>query len=109
MASGTVLSRDGIAIYITAAEGLGLSLEGPEPSEEQLSRLASIGQPGPRQAETPPEDLLAPWGDQIYQWLTGYRLQLTRILELLAERGCPVSYARIASLKTLPNEDGCLT
>ena len=30
--------------------------------------------------------------DQIYQWLTGDRLQLTRIRELLAARGCPVSY-----------------
>ena len=74
IASGTGLSRDTVAKYIAAAEGLGVSREGPEPSEEQLSRLAVIGQPGPRQVETPSEDLLSPWADQIYRWLTGDRL-----------------------------------
>ena len=49
---------------------------------EELSRLATIGQSGPRQAVTPGQDLLEPWADQIYQWLTGDRLQLTRIREL---------------------------
>ncbi len=33
IASGMGLSRDTVAKYITAAEGLGLSLEGPDPSE----------------------------------------------------------------------------
>ena len=72
-----------------------MSREGPEPSDDQLSRLAVIGQPGPRQVETPSEGVLSPWADQIYQWLTGDRLQLTRIRELLAERGCRVSYASL--------------
>ena len=72
-----------------------MSREGQEPSEEQLSRLAALGQPGPKQVEAPSEDLLAPWADQIYRWLTGDRLQLTRIRELLAERGCRVSYASL--------------
>ena len=31
-------------------------------------------------------------GRQIYQWLTGDRLQMTRIHELLSARGCSVSY-----------------
>ncbi len=61
-------------------------------SDDQLSRLAAIGQPGPRQAETPNEDPLAPWADPIYRWLTGDRLQVTRIHELQLGRGCPVSY-----------------
>ena len=39
-----------------------------------------------------PEDLLTPWGDQVYQWLSVDRLQMTRIQELMAERGCCVSY-----------------
>ena len=95
IASGTGLSRDTVARYITAAEALGVSREGQEPSEEQLSRLAAVGQPGPKQVEAPSEDLLAPWADQIYRWLTGDRLQLTRIRELLAERGCRVSYASL--------------
>ncbi len=95
IASGTGLSRDTVARYITAAVALGVSREGTELSEEQLSRLASIGQPGPRQVETPSEELLAPWADQIHRWLTGDRLQLTRIQELLRERDCQVSYASL--------------
>ena len=95
IASGTGLSRDTVAKYIAAAEGLDVSREGPKPSDDQLSLLAVIGQPGPRQVETPSEGVLAPCADQIYQWLTGDRLQLTRIRELLAERGCRVSYASL--------------
>ena len=41
----------------------------------------------------PSQDLLMPWGDQIYQWLTGDRSQTTRIHELLAVIGCRVSYS----------------
>ena len=95
IASGMGLSRDTVAKYITAAEGLGLSLEGPDPSEEQLSRLAAMGQPGPRQVVAPRQDMLEPWADQIHRWLTGDRLQLTRIHELLAARGCRVSYTSL--------------
>ena len=100
IASGTGLSRDTVARYITAAVALGVSREGTELSEEQLSRLASIGQPGPRQVETPSEELLAPWADQIHRWLTGDRLQLTRIQELLRERDCQVSYASLQRFVT---------
>ena len=47
IASGRGLSRDTVVRYITAAEALGVSRLGPEPSEEHLSRLAVVGQPGP--------------------------------------------------------------
>ena len=33
--------------------------------------------------------------DQVYQWLNADRLQVTRILELLLERGCEVSYTSL--------------
>ena len=92
IASGTGLSRNTVRKYLTAAKADGIARDGPVPTDDQLCRLAVIGQPGPRQAETPSEDLLAPWADQLYQWLTGDRLQLTRIHELLLGRGCPVSY-----------------
>ena len=75
--------------------GAGVSREGPAPTEEQLGRLAAISRPGPQHGAVPTEDRLAPWADQIYQWLTGGRLQLTRVQELLAQRGCPVSYASL--------------
>ena len=95
IASGTGLSRDTVRRYVAAANEEGLNQNGPSPSEEQLSRLASVGRSGPRWAATPAEDLLAPWGDQIYQWLTADHLQLTRILELLLDRGCEVSYTSL--------------
>ena len=109
IASGTGLSRDTVARYITTAAALGVSPEGGEPSEEQLSRLAALGQPGPRQATTPSEDLLAPWADQIHRWLTGDRLltriqellQLTRIQELLGE-GLPGIVCLPAALRGPP-------
>ena len=92
IALGTGLSRDTIAKYVAAAQEEGIVRDGLVATAEQLSRLATIGQSGPRQAVTPGQDQLEPWADQIYQWLTGDRLQLTRIRELLAARGCPVSY-----------------
>ena len=60
-----------------------------------MSRLAGISRAGPRQVETPVEDSLAPWADQIYQWLTGDRLKVTRVQELLEARGCKVSYTSL--------------
>ena len=69
--------------------------DGPVPDEEQLSQLAGISRADPRMVETPVEDSLAPWADQVYQWLTGDRLTVTRIQELLAARGCTVSYTSL--------------
>ena len=80
---------------LAAAKGEGIAQEGPAPSEEQLSRLAGISRAGPKRVETPVEDILEPWADQIYQWLTGDRLKVTRIQELLAARGCTVSYTSL--------------
>ena len=91
IASGTGLSRDTIAKYVAAAQEEGIAQDGPVPTEEQLSRLASIGQSGPRQAERPSEDLLEPWAVQIYQWLTGDRLQVSRAA---ANRTTGVSQSR---------------
>ncbi len=91
-AAGTGLSKDTVAKYISAAAALGVARDGPSPDEEQLSQLAAISRTGPRQLGTPTEELLGPWADQIHRWLTGDRLQLTRIRELLLERGCRVSY-----------------
>ena len=80
---------------MAAAEEVGVSREGPDPSEEQLSRLAALSRSGPRKKVTPAEDLLQPWGDQIHRWITVDRLQVTRIGELLSQRGCQVSYTSL--------------
>ena len=36
-----------------------------------------------------------PWAEQVEGWLTTERLQVTRVQELLAERGCEVSYSSL--------------
>ena len=95
IASGTGLSRDTVRKYLAAAEEAGVYREGPVPTEEQLSLLASVGHPGPRKVSAPADDLLAPWGDQVYRWLTVDHLQVTRIRELLAQRGCQASYTSL--------------
>ncbi len=66
IAAGTSLSRNTVRKYLSAAKAEGITKDGSVPTGDQLSRLAVIGQSGPRQAETPSEDLLAPWADQIY-------------------------------------------
>ena len=95
IAMGTGASRNTVRKYLSAAKAEGIARDGPAPTDDQLSRLAAMGQSGPRQVQTPSEDLLAPWADQIYQWLTGDRLQVTRIHELLLVRGCPVTYQSV--------------
>ena len=89
IASGVGLSRDTVRKYLGAAKEAGISREGPDPTEEHLSRT------GPRKAVAPAEGLLEPWGDQIYRWITVDRLQVTRIRELLDQRGCQVSYTSL--------------
>ena len=95
IAEGTGLSRATVRKYLSAAKAAGVVQDGPVPDEEQLSQLAGISRAGPRLVETSVEDSLAPWADQIYQWLTGDRLTVTRIQELLAARGRTVSYTSL--------------
>ena len=95
IATGTGLSRATVRRYIDAAVEAGLARDGPAPSEEQLTRLAGLSVAGPRKVEIPTEEVLAPWADQVYEWLTADRLQVTRIHELLADRGCRVSYTSL--------------
>ena len=95
IASGMGLARNTVRKYLAAAQAEGIVQDGPEPTEEQLSRLAATGRPGLARPQTPSDDLLEPWADQVCQWLTGDRLQLTRIHELLAAHGCQVSYSTL--------------
>ena len=70
-----------------------MAQEGPAATADQRSVLASVSRSGPRESAAPSEEKLAPWSDQVYQWLTQDKLQFTRIQELLAERGCRISYS----------------
>ncbi|MCY4554788.1 MAG: hypothetical protein OXF79_00050 [Chloroflexi bacterium] len=94
-ADGNGLSRATVLKYLAAAKAEGIAQEGPAPNNEQLNWLADLRQAGPRIVETPVEDSLAPWADQVYQWLTGDRLLLTHIHELLLVRGSTVSYSSL--------------
>ena len=85
IASGTGLSRKTVRRYIRAGVEAGLTRDGPVPSEDQLTRLVGLTLCSPRKIETPTDEKLAPWADQVYA-LTADRLQVTRIHELLAAR-----------------------
>ena len=95
IAAGTGLSRETVRRYLAAALEAGVVQEGPAPTEDQLSVLASVSRSGPREPEAPTEEKLAPWSGQIYQWITQDKLQFTRIQEMLAERGCQISYSSL--------------
>ena len=103
------MSRSTVRKYITAAVQAGLRQDGAPPTEEQLTSLVRMNVSGPRTVEIPTEDTLAPWADQVYQWLTAERLQITRIQELLSARGCQVSYTslrRFLQRRSWPVERG---
>ena len=65
-------------------------------------QLATLSRTGPRRAEVPSEQLLSPWAEQIERWLQAERLRVTRIHELLAERGCEVSYSTLRRFHPAP-------
>ena len=104
-ATGTGLSRETVRRYPcggtpayagAGSDGRPGSRGGPgraTATADQRSVLASVSRSGPREPAAPSEEKLAPWSDQIYQWLTQDKLPFTRIQELLAERGCRISYS----------------
>ena len=71
IAEGTGRSRATVGQYLSPVPGRGDSggvlQDGSASDEEQLSRLAEISRAGPRWVETPVEEGLVPWADQIYQ------------------------------------------
>jgi transposase len=92
LARATGLSRNTVSKYMAAAEGLGLTRNGPSPDEAQLIALVQLNANGPRHPKKPSEETLAVWSDRIREWLEKDRLQLTRIHELMGGKGCGVSY-----------------
>ena len=84
-------ARDTVKRYVNAAKELGLEPGGPEPTDEQLAKLAALNLSTPTGAITPAADILEPHTAQIKQWLQTDKLQLTRIHELLIQRGISVS------------------
>ena len=88
-------SRATVKRYIEAAGQLGLEIDGPKATDEQIRRLSALNLPGPRRSLTPAADILSPHTEQIKRWLGKEKLQLTRIHELLSQRGCRVGYTSL--------------
>lgn len=96
IARATGLARNTVGKYISAAETLGLTISGPPASDDQLARLLAQGYTGyPHRSPGPSESLLAPHREQIGLWLTKDRYRLTRIQELLADKGSVVPYTTL--------------
>ena len=92
LAKATGLSRNTVGKYVQAAEGSGLTRDGPPPTEAELLALIQLNAAGPRQVVRPTEEVLQPWADRIHDWLQKDRLKLTRIRELLGQQNCAISY-----------------
>jgi transposase len=89
------LSRNTIKKYLNAAADCGLMRTGPPPTEEQLMSLVRLNTAGRTQNNIPTTGILEPLADVIRGWITEDRLQLTRIQELLKQRGCDVVYSSL--------------
>ena len=87
-------SRGTVRRYINAAAEMGLEPGGAEPNDAQLAALGALNLPGPRRSLTPAADTLRPHRDRIKTWLER-KYQLTRIQELLLDRGCQIAYTSL--------------
>src|SRR5215831_19232718 len=93
IARASGVARETVKKYVRAAEGLGLAANGPLPTEDQVVRLVRAGRvvSAPRVWASPQADRLAPYGEQITTWLLEDQLHLTRVQELLGQRGLHVA------------------
>jgi transposase len=92
LSRATGLSRSTVQKYIRVAEECGVRRGGPPPTEAQIMALVKLHVAGPRKVATPAQDVLSPRADQVQRWLEVEHLQLTRVQELLGQKGCTVSY-----------------
>lgn len=97
IARGSGLARDTVTKYLLAAQGLGITRHGPLPTDAQLVQLAQLGRVtrGRAAPAAPQRARLAPYQDEIAAWLRQDELQLTRIQELLDQRGVVVPYTTL--------------
>src|SRR5712691_52873 len=75
---------------------------GPPPTEDQVVRLVQVGRvvSSPRTWATPQADRLEPYREQITTWLQDEQLQITRVHELLGQRGLHVTYSTVERFPT---------
>jgi transposase len=94
IARATGLARDTVRKYVREAKRLGLRPHGPGATNAQVLQLARLGQTVPAARAAPRAQTLAAQREQIAGWLAD-DLQLTRVAELLAQRGTVVSYTTL--------------
>src|SRR5438067_2966456 len=97
IARASGVARETVKNYLRAAEGLGLAANGPPPTEDQVVRLVHAGRvvSAPRVWASPQADRLERYREQITTWLQDEQLQLTRVQELLGQRGLHVPYSTL--------------
>jgi transposase len=91
------VARETVKKYLRAAEELGLAANGPPPTEDQVVKLVHVGRvvSAPRVWASPQADRLEPYREQIITWCQEEHLQLTRVQELLGQRGLHVPYTTL--------------
>jgi transposase len=97
IAGASGLARETVRKYLGEAQRLGLSPTGPPPSEAQVVQLVRVGHQvsAPPVRATPQADRLEPYREQIVTWLRDEQLLITRVQELLGQRGLAVSYSTL--------------
>src|SRR3954469_19790697 len=97
IARASGVARETVKKYLRAAEELGLAANGPRPSEDQVMQLVQVGRvvSAARTWASPQADRLEPYRKQITTWLQEEHLQLTRVQELLGQRGMHVPYTTL--------------
>jgi transposase len=97
IARASGVARDTVKKYLRAAEELGMAADGPPPTEDLVVRLVQVGRvvSAPRTWATPQADRLEPYREQITTWLRVEQLQITRVQELLGQRGLHVTYSTL--------------
>ena len=98
--------------YIEAAQKQGLATAVLEFGDDQLAQLAALDLPGMRRSQTSTATVLEEHTGRIGKQLTQDTLQLTRIHDLLIQRGCHTSYTslrRFCVSKSLRRRRSALT
>src|SRR5260370_28552261 len=91
------VARETVKKYLRTAEGHRLAANGPPPTEDQVVRLVQVGRvvSAPRTWASPQADRLEAYREQITTWLQQEHLQVTRVQELLGQRGVHVPYTTL--------------
>jgi len=91
---GTGVARNTVRKYLREAQHLGLSPDGPAPTDAQLVQLTRLGETAPPARGARQAHPLAAHQEQIAAWLAD-GLQLTRVAELLAQQGVVTAYTTL--------------